>query len=71
MKQFVTENVARVSSLVRSLVSPRVTKLIEAGLLTRELEVTAAGREAIHTIAVQEWGEELEAEADAIIKSRE
>ena len=67
---FVGRAVTKVSAFAKSVLSPRAAKFAEAGYVDSTMNVTPAGVEAIHVVAMTMWGDELEAMADGVIADR-
>lgn len=63
--------VKKVSAVARALLSPRTAKFIEAGYMTECMKFTPKFDEAVRLIALDKWGEELEAKATAEIEASE
>lgn len=63
----VTRVVEKVTDVARSLFSPRVQKFLEAGYITKCNEFTPAYDNAMRLVALEKWGDELEAKADETI----
>jgi len=61
--------VEKLTDVARSLFSPRVQTLIEAGFLTRCNEFTPAFDDAVRIAALEKWGEEIEAIAKARVEA--
>jgi hypothetical protein len=63
--------VKKVSAFARKFIDSRTNKFIEVGYVTSCMELTSKGVEALHLIALDKWGDELEAAADAEIAAAE
>ena len=68
---FVSTVVEKVTDVARALFSPRVQKFIEAGYITKCNEFTPAYDNAVRLIALEKWGDELEAKAEEAIEAAE
>lgn len=69
-RESVERVVEKVTDVARSLFSPRVQKFIEAGYLTRCNEFTKEYDNAVRLVALEKWGEELEAKAVEAIEAK-
>lgn len=67
---FIRTALSSVSAFAKSVLSPRATKFVEAGYVDACMNITPAGVEAFHVIAMSKWGDELEAMADEVIAER-
>jgi hypothetical protein len=68
---FVTKAKHVVTDVMRSLFSPRTQKFVKAGYLTKCSDFTPAFDNAVRLIALEKWGEELEAKADEVIEEQD
>lgn len=65
----VKKGVEVLSAFARAILDPQTQKLVEAGFLGKDLEVTEKGVNAINIIVATEWKEKLVDAAEAEIAS--
>ena len=59
-----------ISQIARKILDPRTTKLVKAGFLDEQLQLTTVGKNALDSILVSNLGEDLEKLADEVIQER-
>jgi len=52
---------------LHSTMSPYLKKLYKAGMLDKDLKLTARGRQAVNAVSIEAFKAELEKKADAVI----